>query len=244
MPKNNSYLRNPFQEIEFIVMITICIISGIALLLGFLVWASATINSRVYVRAFCRLKDSAEKVVYLTFDDGPDPVNTPKVLDVLKQHNATATFFMIGKKLPGQESLALRVIAEGHRIGNHTSTHTGTFPLLGTKKMLVDMGACSSMLESVTATKVYLFRPPFGVTNPTIGTCVKKLGYSVVGWNIRTFDTKNPDPEYVIFRIKKKLVPGSVILLHDRLPESSEILERVLSFLESEGYEFNRQLPV
>jgi len=213
-------------------------------LIVFLVWASATIDSKVYVRAFCKLKDCSDKVVYLTFDDGPDPVNTPKVLEVLKQHGAKATFFMIGKKLPGQENLVLRVLADGHQIGNHTATHDGSFPLLGEKKMLVNISSCASMLESITGTKVYLFRPPFGVTNPTIGRCVRKLGYSVVGWNIRTFDTRRPEPEYVIARIKKRLVPGSVILLHDRLPESPVILESVLTFLEEQGYEFDRPLPV
>lgn len=222
----------------------IVLVIFVVLLLSFLVWASATIDSKVYVRAFCRLKDSSEKVAYLTFDDGPDPVNTPKVLEVLKRHNAKATFFMIGVKLPGQEALTLRVIAEGHRIGNHTSAHTGTFPLMGTKAMMADLQACSSLLESITGTRVYLFRPPFGVTNPTIGRCVRRLGYSVVGWNIRTFDTKHPDPEYVLSRVKKGLKPGSVILLHDRLPQSPEILERVLTYLEEEGYKFDRQLPV
>ncbi len=110
--------------------------------------------------------------------------------------------------------------------------------------MLSDIANCSSLIESITGHKVWLFRPPFGVTNPRIAKCINTLGMTPVGWSIRTYDTKYPDPDKVLQRVKKKIAPGAVILLHDRLPESPVILEHLLKYLKTEGYLFNRPLPV
>lgn len=89
------------------------------LILAFLVWASASIKSGVYLKAFCRAK-TADKVVYLTFDDGPAGAETEAVLDVLKTRGAVATFFIIGKNVTGQEPLLRRILTEGHLVGIHT----------------------------------------------------------------------------------------------------------------------------
>ncbi len=195
------------------------------------------------MKPFCKLKDSSDKVVYLTFDDGPDTNITHRVLDVLQNHDAKATFFIIGSRTRGNEGVILRAIAEGHAVGNHTRNHRWKFPFYPYHKMKKDIEVTGSLLDSITGTKVRLFRPPFGVTNPTIARCVKDLELSPVGWNIRTFDTKHPDPDYVLERVKARLEPGSVILLHDRLPEAPEILEKLLCYLEEEEYIFNRPLP-
>ena len=80
------------------------------------------------------------------------------------------------------------------------------------------------------------FRPPFGVTNPTLAKAVRRLGYIPIGWNIRTLDTQQPTPEKIIKHIKKRLVPGSILLLHDRMPDSDRLLVQVLDFIEKEGY--------
>jgi len=226
-------------------MVIAIIITVIAIcLIAFLVWASSTISSGVFLKAFCKLKDSSDKVVYLTFDDGPDAEMTPKVLEVLAKHKAKATFFMVGMKTSGNESTVLQVIAEGHQIGNHTSSHANAFPLYNFSRMNIDISSCSMILEAISGSKIRMFRPPFGVVNPTIAKCVRDLDMSVVGWNIRTFDTKHPDPDTVLEIVKKKLVPGSVILLHDRLKESPVILETLLNYLEQQNYIFDRPLPV
>ncbi len=78
--------------------------------------------------------------------------------------------------------------------------------------------------------------PPFGVTNPTLAKAVRRLGYIPIGWNIRTLDTQQPTPEKIIKHIKKRLVPGSILLLHDRMPDSDRLLVQVLDFIEKEGY--------
>lgn len=154
----------------------------------FMVWASASIRSGVYVRAFCR-ENTDRKVVYLTFDDGPHPPETERVLDVLREHGARATFFLIGSKVSGNEALLRRMLEEGHALGLHTYNHAGTFPLLSFDKMLADVNEGKRAVESVAGKKISLFRPPFGVTNPTIAKVIRTLGLQTVGWDVRSFDT-------------------------------------------------------
>lgn len=166
----------------------LCILVIVLSITVFMVWASASIRSGVYVRAFCREKTD-RKVVYLTFDDGPHPPETERVLDVLRERGARATFFMIGSKVSGNEAVLRRMLEEGHALGLHTYSHAGTFPLLSFDKMLADVNEGKRAVESVAGKKISLFRPPFGVTNPTISKVVRTLGLQTVGWDVRSFDT-------------------------------------------------------
>ena len=166
----------------------LCILVIVLSITVFMVWASASIRSGVYVRAFCREKTD-RKVVYLTFDDGPHPPETERVLDVLRERGARATFFLIGSKVSGNEAVLRRMLEEGHAFGLHTYSHAGTFPLLSFDKMLADVNEGKHAVESVAGKKISLFRPPFGVTNPTIAKVIRTLGLQTVGWDVRSFDT-------------------------------------------------------
>lgn len=170
------------------VIAILCILAIVLSITVFMVWASASIRSGVYVRAFCREKTD-RKVVYLTFDDGPHPPETERVLDVLRERGARATFFLIGSKVSGNEAVLRRMLEEGHALGLHTYSHAGTFPLLSFDKMLADVNEGKRAVESVAGKKISLFRPPFGVTNPTIAKVVRTLRLQTVGWNVRSFDT-------------------------------------------------------
>lgn len=172
----------------------------------------------------------------MTFDDGPDPIQTPKVLQILKEQQATACFFCIGHKVKGNEKLLQQMVVEGHLIGNHSFTHSGLFPLYGLSRMKKDLQTCQSELERVTSQPVTLFRPPFGVTNPTIAKAVRQLGYTSIGWNIRTLDTQQPSPDKVLDRIRKGIKPGSIILLHDRMPNSGQLVKQILDLLKEQEY--------
>lgn len=211
------------------------LIPGLLLSLSFLVYASYSIQSGVYLRSFCR-KRTKEKVVSLTFDDGPDSIQTPKVLQVLKDYQTTACFFCIGRKVKGNEKLLQQMAKEGHIIGNHSYSHSNLFPLYGLSRMKKDLQACQSELEQVTSQPVTLFRPPFGVTNPTIAKAVRQLRYISIGWNIRTLDTQQPTAEKVLRRIRKRLKPGSIILLHDRMPDSDRLVRQILELLKEQEY--------
>lgn len=170
------------------VIAILCMLVIVLSITVFMVWASASIRSGVYVRAFCREKTD-RKVVYLTFDDGPHPPETERVLDVLRERGARATFFLIGSKVSGNEAVLRRMLEEGHALGLHTYSHAGTFPLLSFDKMLADVNEGKRAVESVAGKKISLFRPPFGVTNPTIAKVIRTLGLQTVGWDVRSFDT-------------------------------------------------------
>ena len=212
---------------------------AIAAILAFLFYASYSIRSQVYVKALCRVK-TTEKVVYLTFDDGPNAEQTPRVLDVLKRNNAKATFFCIGSRIAGNEQILKRIIGEGHTIGNHSFSHTNSFPLFSRRRMIADIEQCQKAIESATGTAPTLFRPPFGVTNPTVGKAVKTLNLKTIGWTIRTYDTNRCSNEKIARRISRQLRPGAIILLHDRLPQSAERLQMVIDTVKENGYEVGK----
>ena len=216
-------------------MMIVCLLLCLFLILSFLVYASYSIQSGIYLRSFCK-KRTTEKVVVLTFDDGPDPIQTPKVLKVLKEYQATACFFCIGHKIKGNEALLKSMVTEGHLIGNHSYSHSGLFPLYGLSKMKKDLQTCKCELERVTSQPVTLFRPPFGVTNPTIAKAVRQLGYTSIGWSIRTLDTQQSAPDKILARIRKRLEPGAIILLHDRMPGSDQLVKQILDLLKEQGY--------
>lgn len=214
------------------IIISVVIIVSV---MAFFFYASYSIRACIYMRVFCH-KQTEEKIIAITFDDGPDPIQTPKVLKVLRERHIPACFFCIGNKIKGNEELLRQIIKEGHSIGNHSFSHSGYFPLYRLRRMHHDLITCQQDLEKVTGQPVQWFRPPFGVTNPTIAKAVRKLGVTPIGWNIRTLDTQQPSPEKIIKRIKKRLVPGSILLLHDRMPDSDKLLVQILDFIEKEGY--------
>lgn len=216
----------------------------ILLLVGlFFFYASYSIQASIYLKALCRVQ-TEEKIVYLTFDDGPDAKVTPQILDLLQKYGAKACFFCIGSKMTENRSIVERIRKEGHLIGIHSYDHRNTFPLMSKKRMSDDLRQCQSIVREITGMETRLFRPPFGVTNPTISATVKRLDLQVVGWNIRSLDTRCAEPSTVLRRIRKRLRPGSIILLHDRLPDAPRLLQEILIFLTSNQYRFNRTLPV
>ncbi len=204
----------------------------------FLVYASYSIQSGIYMKALCRNPEKG-KVIALTFDDGPDRIQTPKVLGILKEYNVKACFFCIGSKIEGNEDVLLRIKEEGHLIGNHSFNHFFSFPLHSSQRMKNELSCCQEKIENVTGDRTILFRPPFGVTNPTIAKAVKALGYITIGWSIRSLDTCRKE-EVALKRIKQRLKPGTVILLHDPLPISDSLLPEVLKLLKENDYAIER----
>lgn len=216
---------------EWIVWALSVVLLGLA---GFLAYASFSIRAGVYAKALCK-GDTDRRVVCLTFDDGPHEVYTPQVLDVLKRHQAPATFFCIGGKAQQQKPLLLRMEREGHLLGNHSRSHSWKFPFFSYKKMYNDIQEAGKCLTE-TGREVLLFRPPFGVTNPTVAKVVREMHLTLVGWSIRSFDTQEEGEDKIFRRIVRQLSPGAVILLHDRMPGSAPLLARLLDYFEEVGY--------
>ena len=200
----------------------------------FLFYASYSIGSGIYVKALCRGKTD-KRTVCLTFDDGPDETYTPRVLDILREYQAPATFFCIGEKAESQRQLLKRMRAEGHLIGNHTFTHSWKFPFYSVERMREEIRRTDGCLKG-SGQASFPFRPPFGVTNPTIARVVRENKLPVVGWSIRSFDTRGESEETVFRRIVRQIQPGAVILLHDRMPGCASLLARLLEYLDDADY--------
>ncbi len=234
----------------------------IVLLAGFLIYASASIKSGIYLKSRCTLQDfsakgeSTGRPVALTFDDGPDPVTTPKILDLLKRENIRATFFLTGEKASAYPQLVRMIADEGHSIGSHSWSHAPTYPLKGYSSIKEEIRRGAYEIDSILNSEnegnlstgkgrgsTRLFRPPFGVTNPPIARAVKELGLISIGWSARSFDTQfslevKKKREMIVRRLCKKIKPGAIILLHDRLKGAEILLEELVSSLKERGYEF------
>lgn len=202
-----------------------------------LAWGSFRICSGIYVKALCRAKTN-KKILAITFDDGPHPVYTPMVLDLLKANKIKAGFFLLGSNISENRELVKRIFDEGHLIGNHSFAHTNNYGFLGTKKVVADLTKNETLIADIIGHKTGLFRPPFGVNNPNIAKAARLLDYTVIGWSIRSLDTVSKKPETTIKRILRRLKPGRVILLHDKHERIIPILEAVIQKATESGYEF------
>jgi peptidoglycan-N-acetylglucosamine deacetylase len=191
--------------------------------------------SNFHLPVICRAVTD-EKSIALTFDDGPDPVKTPGILEVLKKHDATATFFCIGKNLHGNESLLKKLDDEGHLIGNHSYSHSNWFDLFPAGKMNAEVMKTNHMILNITGRLPLFFRPPFGVVNPMVKKALQYMPWTVVCWNIRSLDTIIRDPRKIKKNILRKLKPGSIILLHDHTPFTENHLDELLAAIKDAGY--------
>ncbi len=197
---------------------------------------SAFIRFNYHLKALCSQKNPDGKQIAITFDDGPTP-ETEKVLALLKQHDAKATFFCIGRQIDKYPEILKKVIEEGHTIGNHTYNHASDIGLYSRKKMIEEIISTDTAILEVAAKKARLFRPPYGVTNPNISNAVRHTGHNVIGWNIRSLDAVLTDEEHILNRIKNRLAPGSIILLHDTSQKTVNVLEQLLVFLKQNKYQ-------
>lgn len=206
----------------------------ILIIFGFAFYASYYIGSGVYLKAVCRLNDT-ENSVMLTFDDGVDELQTPKVLEVLRKYDAKAMFFIIGEKAEKYPGIVERILAEGHKIGIHTYSHKNNFPILSYSKIYEEIFKTKEILEKIANRPINLFRPPFGVTNPMIGRAVRELNLTTIGWSIRSYDTNLSIPRIeVAEKIAGKLKGNDIILLHDNREGCEVILEELLKTIK--GY--------
>jgi len=204
------------------------ILFGVAILS----YGSATLQSNFFTPSFSKLKTQNELI--LTFDDGPHP-NTLAILEVLKKHKATATFFCIGKQAEQYPDILKQIIAEGHIVGNHTQNHSNKWGWMRSNEVRFEIEEATKTLENLSEKPVHFFRPPFGVTNPRIGKVLKTLPLKIIGWDLRSLDTAIKNPEKLWQRIEPKLASSSIILFHDTQGQTVEVLEKMLEYCQSHG---------
>ncbi|WP_316636036.1 polysaccharide deacetylase family protein [uncultured Flavobacterium sp.] len=225
------FLLNFYIAIHFGWFVTIILIW-----LGINAFGSSRISSNYHVKAFCNNPLETEKKIALTFDDGPS-VFTLDVLKLLKKYNAKATFFCIGKNIESHPEIVKQIIAEGHLVGNHSYSHSPFFDFYNAKKITEELQKTDILLEKFTSKKINFFRPPYGVTTPSIRRALQLTGHKVIGWSIRSLDGGTKNQNLIFNRIIKRVSPGGIVLLHDTGSHSVLVLEQFLQFLQQNNYE-------
>mgnify|MGYP003362189033 FL=1 len=172
-----------------------------------------------------------EKMVALTFDDGPDSKTTPQALEILKRYNAKATFFMVGQNVAANPELAKRVHDEGHQLGIHTWSHPvlTKLPLDQAKKEITDT---QEAIYQATGIRPLITRPPYGAVNAAVQNAVDQ---SFIMWNVDSLDWKNRNTSAIMQEVAKTQ-PGSIILMHDIHQTTIDALPSVLEYLKNNGY--------
>ncbi|HET8737301.1 MAG TPA: polysaccharide deacetylase family protein [Pricia sp.] len=173
--------------------------------------------------------------ISLSFDDGPNPEFTPRILQLLAQHGAKATFFCIGQQANDHPDILKQILAERHSIGNHTYTHSPSFGFFSSQRVIYELRKTKSLIKDLTGLEMNLYRPAFGVTNPQIEKAVKTLDLHSIGWSVRSLDTTARSEMRVLNRITSKISRGDIVLLHDTGEKTIRVLERLLVFLQEEN---------
>ncbi|MDW0110393.1 polysaccharide deacetylase family protein [Sporosarcina aquimarina] len=175
-----------------------------------------------------------EKLVALTFDDGPDPKSTIQILEILKKYDAKATFFMLGSRVEYYPDAAKAVKSEGHEIGNHSWNHPdlSKMPLANA---LEEINRTRDIIQKVTGEKPTVFRPPYGAFTNQLS---KQTIPPIVLWNVDTLDWKYRSAPKLLEEVKKSTHDGSTVLMHDIHQSTADGLEDVMAYLQSQGYKF------
>ena len=155
-----------------------------------------------------------EKLIALTFDDGPHPEFTIKLLDLFKEKGIKATFFVMGSNIEKHKKIVKKMIAEGHELGNHSYSHKN---LIFKKKSMIreEIEKTDSLLRELGVKSDIHFRPPFGRLIFTASSVLGALNKKVIMWNVPTKDYKENDKNVILNRVYKRIKPGSIIVLHD-----------------------------
>jgi peptidoglycan/xylan/chitin deacetylase (PgdA/CDA1 family) len=188
-----------------------------------------------YGKAVCWRIPVKSKNIYLSFDDGPVPEVTKRVLDILDEYNAKSTFFMIGENIERNPDIFSDVVKRGHSVGNHTFNH-----LNGWKTSKSDYLDSIKKCESLTASS--LFRPPYGRMLPSVINSIKGE-YRIIMWSVLSYDfDKNISPEQCVRNITKFTGNGSIVVFHDSKKAEKNVLytlPRVLEYFSLKGYQFS-----
>jgi peptidoglycan-N-acetylglucosamine deacetylase len=211
---------------------------GIVLLM-LLTAGSIFIRMGFYIESKCA-GDRSQKVVALSFDDGPDSHNTPIVLDILKKQGIEAAFFVVGHKLQANAEIIRRIDREGHILGGHSYSHSFFFDLYTAPRMKAELEQTGEIILELTGKSMKLFRPPYGVTNPVLARVIRKFGYRVIGWSLKSKDTVTNDGRVLLARLQKKVKGGDLILFHDTKSILEGVLPDFINFLKSENYRIVR----
>ena len=183
---------------------------------------------------------TTQRDVWLTIDDGPDPADTPRILELLADHGAHATFFVIGEKAAAHPELVRAIAAAGHEVAHHTHTHPLAMFWCASPAQVrreLDTGLRALREAGVRPTR---FRPPAGIKNLWLARLLRARGLTCIGWSARGLERRRGDADAAAARATRGLAPGAILLLHEgpRVPASIRVtaIRRVLERLRTQGY--------
>ncbi len=188
------------------------------------------------------LGNTAEKTIYLTFDAGYENGYTASILDTLKKHHVSATFFLVGNFLSTSPDLVKRMVSEGHTVGNHTMTHPDMSAIADETAFKKELSDLESLYRNITGEEMTkLYRPPQGKYSEQNLAMAQQLGYKTVFWSLAYVDWYNdnqPTKEQAFDKLLPRIHNGAVVLLHSTSRTNSEILDELLTKWENMGYHF------
>lgn len=201
-------------------------------------------NSRVFGPVLGQLPTTARQVS-LTFDDGPNPDATPRILDELARHGVKATFFILGAHAERWPELVHRVVSEGHQIGNHGYFHR-KLHLKSPFYVKRDLVLGKRAIERAGAASPKFFRAPHGFRSPWVTAIAKSLGERTIGWSLGVWDSDMPGVSVIVARTIEGTKPGSIILLHDGdgynanadRSQTAAAVPQIIAGLRNRGFEF------
>lgn len=180
--------------------------------------------------------------VALTFDDGPDPIHTRAVLDVLERHGASATFFVIGARAHAQKDLIADLAARGHQVETHSWFHSPWCPFKPAHKVAEELTRAANLIASLTGRRPEWFRPPYGVVSPPTALGARMAGLTLCHWSTTGRDGRRHQTRARAFKkIQRRLEPGAIVVLHDgqsastHQPIAASVLEDVLCEMRKRG---------
>ena len=186
--------------------------------------------------------DPSQNKIYLTFDCGYENGNTPLILKALKNHNAKATFFVVGNFVKDNPELIREMISQGHIVGNHTLTHPDMSGISSMEDFRSQLEGVEKLYKEVTGESMTKFyRPPQGIYNIQNLSMAKELGYKTFFWSLAYVDwyqDKQPTREEAFDKLLKRIHPGAIVLLHNTSSTNGQILDELLSKWEEMGYSF------
>lgn len=181
---------------------------------------------------------TSRPVIALTFDDGPDPAQTPRLLEILAARGIRATFYLIGANAARHSELATRTYEEGHELGNHTWTHR-FLTTQTTKSIRRELKGTDEVLTQVLGSRPATMRPPYGAITPSLAGWIREtFRYRTVLWSLDAADWERPDAPTITSRIVSRVAPGQIVLLHDPVPETVDAMPEILDRLLEQGFQF------
>ncbi len=186
---------------------------------------------------FTRVQVSGNYIA-LTFDDGPHPQNTPRLLDILRARNVKATFYVIGRSVDLYPQVVRRTVAEGHELGNHSHTHR-LLSKLGDADLRSEMNRCRDAVSNAAGVRMRTMRPPYGGLLQRQRQLVHdEFGYPTILWSVDPLDWKRPGPSVVTSRILSGTNPGAIVLAHDLHSQTVDAMPATIDGLLRRGYKF------